>query len=586
MGKIVRIPTKETGSWLENLALAHNLLDEDKPEECLVLLNKLEYDGTDAEMLRGKAFFALRNHALSNYHFFKAIKSYLSKGGKMTDAFLAQTVSNVVYNCVELKKYEAAAYYLAVSKRRADAGDKSESKYSIENAFTEFALTERVRSASDDDISLDILPDMDLFGKFVKVKKHTAKGQYDKAIKILKDLLPNAGEYTLTIRLMLARCYYDNCDYEECISECRGVLNEFPTNVKAQCLLCKSAVRSDENALAEATADKLVAEGGIEDNDDIYDIAELFIELKYYKRLLDYSERLIEYDDGDYLFVKINALALHLNGDTLRALKILNRQASLFGESDDARFIVYYMKNYPDAEIYPELETFYPDEMDAEMNDRMTKCKDLAENIETDKDAEKFARMLDENALAIDYVARYGASGEEGNWDYLTIVEELALNSASYDRKQIERLEDRLLDEDLALEIREMTMHALLLDEERYFVYYVNNGKLYRADRRLPAELDALPRKFDAFIEAYRLMKCKLALRYRNEPYKLDDAACAIAKALKKRKLTEKISSPLTYVKMFKFFIDNYDYDNGEELAAAVCDLDAVENVDIDDLMG
>ena len=57
MGKIVRIPTKETGSWLENLALAHNLLDEDKPEECLVLLNKLEYDGTDAEMLRGKAFF-------------------------------------------------------------------------------------------------------------------------------------------------------------------------------------------------------------------------------------------------------------------------------------------------------------------------------------------------------------------------------------------------------------------------------------------------------------------------------------------------------------------------------------------------
>ena len=182
--------------------------------------------------------------------------------------------------------------------------------------------------------------------------------------------------------------------------------------------------------------------------------------------------------------------------------------------------------------------------------------------------------------------ARYGASGEEGNWDYLTIVEELALNSASYDRKQIERLEDRLLDEDLALEIREMTMHALLLDEERYFVYYVNNGKLYRADRRLPAELDALPRKFDAFIEAYRLMKCKLALRYRNEPYKLDDAACAIAKALKKRKLTEKISSPLTYVKMFKFFIDNYDYDNGEELAAAVCDLDAVENVDIDDLMG
>ena len=81
-------------------------------------------------------------------------------------------------------------------------------------------------------------------------------------------------------------------------------------------------------------------------------------------------------------------------------------------------------------------------------------------------------------------------------------------------------------------------------------------------------------------------MKCKLALRNRNEPYKLDDAACAIAKALKKRKLTEKISSPLTYVKMFKFFIDNYDYDNGEELAAAVCDLDAVENVDIDDLMG
>lgn len=56
MGKIVKIPTKETGSWLENLALAHNLLDEDKPEECLVLLNKLEYDGTDAEMLRGKAF--------------------------------------------------------------------------------------------------------------------------------------------------------------------------------------------------------------------------------------------------------------------------------------------------------------------------------------------------------------------------------------------------------------------------------------------------------------------------------------------------------------------------------------------------
>ena len=101
------------------------------------------------------------------------------------------------------------------------------------------------------------------------------------------------------------------------------------------------------------------------------------------------------------------------------------------------------------------------------MNDRMTKCKDLAENVETDKDAEKFARMLDANALAIDYVARYGASGEEGNWDYHKIVEELALNTASYDRKQLESLEDRLLDEYHALDLKEMTMHGLLPDEVR-----------------------------------------------------------------------------------------------------------------------
>ena len=349
--------------------------------------------------------------------------------------------------------------------------------------------------------------------------------------------------------------------------------------------MCRSAhFRGDDEAAAEY-ARALADDGGIEDNDDIYDIAELFIELKFYELMLTYAERLRELDDEDYLFVKIYALALHLNGRRDEARKMIARQAAMFGRADDARFLLHYMRHYPDAEIYPELESFYPDEMDREMNVGLSACRAAAEKTDDDGDIARFVEILDENELALDYIARYGATTDDGNWDYLAVCEEIAANSDKLPPRLVSVLEDRLLDEDLSPDIRELTMHALMSDPTRNFIYYVAGARLYRTDVSVPDELLDLPEKYAALMDAFNLIKCKLAIKGRHEPRKLDDAARYLAKAVKKYKVADKISAPIVYVKMFKFFCDNYDFDNGDELAKACCAVDKIDaEVDIDDL--
>ena len=188
-------------------------------------------------------------------------------------------------------------------------------------------------------------------------------------------------------------------------------------------------------------------------------------------------------------------------------------------------------------------------------------------------------------ALELDYIARYGSSADDGNWQYLTVAEAIALNADELPPRFVEKLEDRLLDEDLSPEMRELTLHALTLQQSRMFAYYVVNGRLYRMDVRVPGELLDLPEKFEPLLDAYGIIKVKSAIRGRNEPRKLDDAARYLVKAIKKYKIMDKISEPVVLVKMFKFFVEHYDFDNGEELAKACCAVDKIDaEVDIDDL--
>ena len=60
MAKIINISGKAT-SVLEQLALAHSMLDRGDAENCLIYLNDCGCTGSDAEMLRGKAFSMMRN---------------------------------------------------------------------------------------------------------------------------------------------------------------------------------------------------------------------------------------------------------------------------------------------------------------------------------------------------------------------------------------------------------------------------------------------------------------------------------------------------------------------------------------------
>ena len=133
--------------------------------------------------------------------------------------------------------------------------------------------------------------------------------------------------------------------------------------------------------------------------------------------------------------------------------------------------------------------------------------------------------------------------------------------------------------------MRELTLHALTCDPARGFIYYVNSARIYRMDVSIPDELLDLPEKFEPLVDAFGMIRCKLAIHGRNEPRKLDAAARHIAKAAKKYKLADKVADPIVYVKMFKFFVDNYDFDNGDELAKACCAVDKIDSeVDIDDL--
>lgn len=583
MGKIVNISPKAT-SYLEQLAVAHSMLDQGKAENCLVYLNDCGCHGADSEMLRGKAFAALRNPAMSNLSYFKAIRHYLANGGKIRDMYISAAVRGVVSNCLDLKKYEAAGYYLSLSRRKRE--NEVTDFSSFERAIADMSVSEKAGMASQDDVGDELFPDFSMLDKFSEVKKLIAKEKYDKAIAMLKDMLGACpSEFRPTLLLMIAKCCYDKCDYRECMNTCNEVMKMLPGHTRARCLYCRSAYKDGDAAEAERYADALAEDGGIEDNDDIYDIAELFIDLKLYDRLLGYAERLRELDEDDYLFTKIYALALHLNGRREEARKLMARQAAMFGTSDDPRFVLHYMRRYPDAEIYPELESFFPDEMDREMNIGLTACKTAAEKAYKDGDYDAFAAVLDENALALDYVARYGSSSDDGSWDYLTVAEEIAQSSDKLAPRFVRALEDRLLDEDLSPEIRELTLHALTLDRTRNFVYYVSNARLYRMDTRLPDALAELPQKYDSFVDAYGIIKCKLAIHARHEPLKLEDAAAYLAKAVKKYKLVDKVSTPIVFVKMFKFFVDNYDFDNGEELAKACCATDKIDSeVDIDDL--
>ncbi len=583
MGKIVNISGKKT-SFLEQLALAHSMLDAGNAEGCLVYLNDCGATGADAEMLRGKAFAALRNATMSDLAYFKAMRGYLVAGGKIRDAYIAPAVRGVISNCLDLKKYEAASYYLSLSRRKRDVEVSDISTF--ERVIADMSVSEKAGLMSQDDVGDDIFPDTAILDGFAEVKKLLAKQKYGKAISMLQKLLQNCpSEFRVTLMLMIAKCRFDSGDNDGCIAEGLEVLKLVPGHTRARCLICRAyhAVGDDESAIGYA--DALADDGGIEDNDDIYDIAEMFIDLKYYDKLMQYAYRLMELDDEDYLFVKIYALALHLTGKRDEARKLMAKKAAMLGKGDDARFVLHYMRFYPDDEIYPELESFYPDEMEREMNRGLTACKAAADKTAGDGNVKRFAEILDENALALDYIARYGSALDDGSWDYLTVCEEIAMNSDKLPPRFVTALEDRLLDEDLSPEIRELTLHALTADPTRNFVYYVSNARLYRMDVTVPGELLDLPSKYEPFVDAYGIIKCKLAIHGRHEPLKLDDAARYLAKAVKKFKIAEKVSDPVVYVKMFKFFVDNYDFDNGDELAKACCAVDRIDSdVDIDDL--
>ena len=582
MAKIVNISGKAT-SVLEQLALAHSMLDKGNAENCLVYLNDCGCKGADAEMLRGRAFAELRNGAMSNLAYFKAVKHYLVNGGKIRDAYLEPAIRGIVSNCYDLKKYEAANYYLSLSRRKREAAPSDFS--SLEKMFADMSVSEKAGMASEDDVG-DDAPDFSLLDDFADVKKSISKKKYDKAIAQLRKMLQKCpSEYRVTILLMIAKCEYDRCEYRACMDACREVFALVPAHTRARCIYCRSAFKDGDADEAESVATALSGDGGIEDNDDIYDIAELFVELKFYPHLLAYAERLLELDDEDYLFVKIYALALHLNGRRDEARKLIARQAAMFGDGDDARFVMRYFKSYPDCEIYPELESFYPDEMDRDMNAALEECKRAADATYDNFDADAFAEVLDRYALELDYIARYGSSADDGNWQYLTVAEAIALNADELPPRFVAKLEDRLLDEDLSPEMRELTLHALTLQQSRMFAYYVVNGRLYRMDVRMPGELLDLPEKFEPLLDAYGIIKVKSAIRGRNEPRKLDDAARYLVKAIKKYKIMDKISEPVVLVKMFKFFVEHYDFDNGEELAKACCAVDKIDaEVDIDDL--
>ncbi len=102
MGKIIDI-TPGRGSYLEQLALAHTMLDQGKAADCLVFLNNAHCEGTDAEILRGKAFAELHNPTMSNLCNFKAIRNYMRNGGKIRDSFLRPVLFDVIDNCLSLK---------------------------------------------------------------------------------------------------------------------------------------------------------------------------------------------------------------------------------------------------------------------------------------------------------------------------------------------------------------------------------------------------------------------------------------------------------------------------------------------------
>lgn len=578
MGKIIDI-TPGRGSYLEQLALAHTMLDQGKAADCLVFLNNAHCEGTDAEILRGKAFAELHNPTMSNLCNFKAIRNYMRNGGKIRDSFLRPVLFDVIDNCLSLKKYDTATFYTRLVRHR----EKNEE--ALLQEFTQFALSERLNDMSQDDITSDITGDIDLLEKFDEAKSYMAKKQYNKAIKMLKAVLKNCpSEFEGMINLMIARCLYEKGDYGECAALCLDIKAKHPSFTRAKCLYCKVLYILDD-PLFELEVQELAEEGEMSDNDDIYDISELFIYLKKDDCLMTYAERLREWaEDDDYLVIKIYALALHLNGRREEARKLITRQVSIYGDNDDARFVLHYMRNYPDCEIFAELEHFYPEEMEREMNVAIEKCSDAADEFGKDHDVDKFAAVIKANELAIDYISRYSSSNEDTVWQYISVAETICANSAKMPPEFVSKLEDKLLDEDLNLELRELVMHALTEDPDRGFIYYVANARMYRMDTSIPSELAVLPPKYDAYVQAYTLICCKLAIRGKHMPHKLDDAAHYLTKAVKKFKLVDKVGSPLTFLKMFKFFVDNYDFDNGEELAKACCAVDEMEKVAIDDL--
>ena len=206
MAKIVNISGKAT-SVLEQLALAHSMLDKGNAENCLVYLNDCGCKGADAEMLRGRAFAELRNGAMSNLAYFKAVKHYLVNGGKIRDAYLEPAIRGIVSNCYDLKKYEAANYYLSLSRRKREAAPSDFS--SLEKMFADMSVSEKAGMASEDDVG-DDAPDFSLLDDFADVKKSISKKKYDKAIAQLRKMLQKCpSEYRVTILLMIAKCEYD-----------------------------------------------------------------------------------------------------------------------------------------------------------------------------------------------------------------------------------------------------------------------------------------------------------------------------------------------------------------------------------------
>ncbi len=583
---IIKFPTAEDFDPEQISALAEGMLARGKAAESVKLLNRFGLKDMRSDKVRGIAFAELSNYPVSNYYLHRALKKYLAAGGNVKDASVKPVVRELVSNNIQMQNAEAVGYYFGLVKDTLDFSSAPDGeKKLLERAFRDFAMSLQSFSMPVDGLEGEPVPDDNVFAILQQARALVDKGKSRQAVNYLLGKIDQAGEYTCEFYRIIARCCL-KFDCEKAIFYADKVLEVVSTDVSALCIKFSAAYVLGDTYMTDEVADRLIDAVDSDDLKGLRDIFAAFVSCGYYGKLLELARSLAVEDPDYYYYNKMYAIALNLCGRREEALKVINAQVALMGDTDDAKFVKTYLEKYADCMIRPTFYDFAPVEMAEDMKAdidaivRMLPMRTTAGGTRmtgSQRDLKNAILKIKDKLSAYEYFVRFGIEN-------CSIDEKLGIITFAIflcDSKQTadvrEFVADMLLDDDITPALKEEIITCMFLYSDASVIYYVHNGRMYRMNTRAPRIIENSDLLFR---RAYVTIRVTGAMEGKYSQRQLDDAVERVMAALISQNKIALVEDYQTFVKMVMYYLGNAGAGDNKRVLEKATDIDFVDKQD------